>query len=135
MNAYCLDTSAYSLFQRGEEPVVELIDRAPWIGVPSVVLGELLVGFGLGRRRRENEQHLREFLANPVVETLDVDAEVSRHYADIVLDLRGAGTPVPTNDIWIAATAARSGAILLTSDDHFRAVSRVGSLILDLPRR
>jgi predicted nucleic acid-binding protein len=49
---------------------------------------------------------LREFLANPVVEVLDVDEEVSRHYADIVTDLRTAGTPIPTNDIWIAATAA-----------------------------
>lgn len=59
-----------------------------------------------------------------------VDYEVTRHYAEIVADLRAAGTPLPTNDIWIAATAARSGALVLTYDRHFEAMARVGSVVL-----
>ena len=130
MSRYCLDTSAYSHFQRGDARVTELIDRAEWIGMPAIALGELRVGFRLGERRDDNEDLLREFLSNPVVEELSVDAEVSRHYADIVTDLRRSGTPIPTNDVWIAATAARSGAIVLSYDDHFDCIARVGSLVL-----
>jgi tRNA(fMet)-specific endonuclease VapC len=47
-----------------------------------------------------------------------------------VTDLRRSGTPIPTNDVWIAATAARSGAIVLSYDDHFDCIARVGSLVL-----
>ena len=52
------------------------------------------------------------------------------HYADIVADLRQRGTPLPTDDIWIAATAACAGAIVVTYDEHFEAISRVGSVVL-----
>jgi tRNA(fMet)-specific endonuclease VapC len=131
MSRYCLDTSAYSQFRRADSRVVELIDQAEWIGLPAITLGELWAGFMGGVRREQNEQQLREFVANPVVEVLAVDSEVSRHYADIVADLRRAGRPVPTNDIWIAATASRSGAIVLTYDDHFDSIARIGKLILD----
>lgn len=130
MSRYCIDTSAYSHFKRGDPRVVELIDGAEWLGMPTIVLGELRVGFLLGGRQKVNEAELREFLANPVVDVSGVDAEVSRHYAEIVVDLRRAGTPIPTNDIWIAAIAAREGALLLSYDNHFNAISRVGAVIL-----
>lgn len=131
MTRYCLDTSAYSRFQRGDAGAVALIDAAEWIGMPAVVLGELRAGFLGGAQRERNESVLGQFLANAVVEVLAVDEEVSRHYADIVMDLRASGRPIPTNDIWIAATAARAGAMVLADDDHFTAVSRVGSVQLD----
>ncbi len=130
MSRYCLDTSAYSHFKRGDRRVVELIDGAEWLGMPTIVLGELRVGFLLGGRLLVNEAELREFLSIPVVEVLGVDPEVSRHYAEIVVELRRAGTPIPTNDIWIAAITAREGALLLTYDDHFKAISRIGMVIL-----
>lgn len=130
MSRYCLDTSAYSHFQRGSAQVVELLDRAEWIGVPVIAVGELRTGFRLGARRERNEAELRAFLANPVVNFLSVDDEVSRHYAEIVTDLRRAGTPLPTNDIWIAATAVRVGAVVLTLDAHFEQIGRVGSLVV-----
>ena len=114
MSRYCLDTSAYSHFRRGAEPVTRLLDAAEWVGVPAIVLGELRTGFLLGSDQNRNEERLREFLANPVVEEVQVDGEVSRHYAEVVVDLRRAGTPLPTNDVWVAATAARRGATVLT---------------------
>jgi tRNA(fMet)-specific endonuclease VapC len=109
--------------------MIELLDSAEWIGLPTIVLGELRVGFLLGARPAENETELRDFLAAPMVEVVGVDSEVSRHYAEIYVDLRRAGTPITTNDMWIAATAAREGAIVVSYDDHFRAISRVGSVI------
>ena len=130
MSRYVLDTSAYSHFKRGHSEVVSLIDGSEWIGVPSVVLGELWSGFLLGRRTRENDEELREFLENPAVEELGVDARVARVYAEIVVALREAGTPLPVNDIWIAACAAAAGASVLTYDDHFRYIRRIGSIIL-----
>ena len=131
MSSFCLDTSAYSNFRRGNEEVAALLDRAELVGVPTVALGELRTGFLLGGRRQRNETELAAFLDSPVVEVLPVDAETSRHYAEIIAELRKAGTPVPTNDIWIAATAARNGATVLTCDDHFERIGRVGSIVID----
>lgn len=125
-----LDTSAYSHFKRGHVEAVDLVDSADWIGVTAVVLGELRAGFGLGKRRAANERELGRFLANPVVHLLAVDDEAAQIYADIVVALRAAGTPVPTNDIWIAAVSAREGATVVTFDGHFAAIGRVGHRIL-----
>jgi tRNA(fMet)-specific endonuclease VapC len=130
VSRYCLDTSAYSHFKRGDPQVVDLVDRAEWLGIPSIVLGELWIGFLQGRRLAENQADLAVFLAHPAVEELAVDHEVSRIYAEIVVSLRKAGTPVPSNDIWIAANAARAGATVLTYDEHFRQILRVGSIVL-----
>jgi predicted nucleic acid-binding protein len=131
VSGFCLDTSAYSHFKRGNEELAGLLDGAEALGVASIVLGELQTGFTLGARQRENEAELDAFLANPVVEVLAVDAQCARHYAEIVVELRGAGTPVPSNDIWIAATAARSGLAVLSCDQHFAKIGRVGSLIVE----
>jgi tRNA(fMet)-specific endonuclease VapC len=130
LSAYCLDTSAYSYFRRGNEEVTALLDQAELVGVPTVALGELRTGFLLGDRRQRNETELDAFLDNPVVQVLPVDAETSRQYAEIVAELRKAGTPLPTNDIWIAATAARNGTTVLTCDDHFERIARVGSVVV-----
>lgn len=131
MSSLCLDTSAYSHFRRGNEEVAEILDRAELVGVPAVTLGELRTGFLLGSNRRRNETELDAFLDSPVVEILSVDAETSRHYAEIVAELRKAGTPVPTNDIWIAAAAARNGASVLTCNTHFERIGRVGSIVVE----
>jgi tRNA(fMet)-specific endonuclease VapC len=131
LSSLCLDTSAYSHFRRGNEEVAALLDRAELVGVPTVTLGELRTGFLLGSNRRRNEAELDAFLDSPVVEILPVDTETSRHYAEIVAELRRAGTPVPTNDIWIAATAARNGASVLTCDGHFERIGRVGAIVVE----
>ena len=130
MTRVCLDTSAYSNYRRGRPAVVNEIDRADWIGVPCVVLGEVWAGFMAGKRAERNVAELEEFLAEPIVEVLAIDADVARIYGEIVVDLRHKGRPLPTNDIWIAATAARAGASVLTFDAHFLEVDRVGAQVL-----
>ena len=131
MNRYCLDTSAYSQFHRGQEGVVRLIDEAAWIGLPSVVLGELWTGFLLGEQAARNEAELRSFLESDAVEEIGVDHAVAKLYAEILVGLRTKGTPLPTNNIWVAACAARSGATVLTFDEHFAAIERVGAVVLE----
>lgn len=131
MSGFCLDTSAYSYFKRGHREVVQMMDRAGWIGVPTVVLGELHAGFEGGSRTEQNEAELREFLAQPVVKVLPVDHEVAKRFGMMVDDLRRRGTPKPTNDIWVAATASVAGATLLALDAHFDDFPRVDALVLD----
>ena len=134
LGRYCLDTSAYSQFKRGHEPVVELIDAAEWIGIPTIVLGELWMGFGLGDRAKRNERELQAFLAHPVVEVLPVDAGIARLFGEIASGLRRRGVPLPTNDIWIAATCAGASATLLTYDEHFRRIDQTASRILSMEK-
>lgn len=126
----CLDTSAYSHFCRGDAAAVTIVRRARSIGVPAIVLGELRAGFRLGRRADENERELTRFLDQPVVSVLDVDDEASSHYADLVVSLRRAGTPVPANDAWIAALALRAGTTVVTFDGDFVRIPRVGVHLL-----
>lgn len=130
MTRLVLDTSAYSHFRRGEDTVVSLVAAASWIGMTATVLGELRAGFGLGKRRARNEDDLAAFLSESVVHVLAVDDEAAQIYAEIVIALRAAGTPLPTNDIWIAAVAAREGVHVVTYDAHFGLIARVGTHIL-----
>lgn len=128
MTRYCLDTSAYSRFRRGHPRLAELLDSGAWVGVPAIVIGELRFGFRLGARRAYNEAKLSDFLASPPVEVLEVDEAVAACYADIVAELRQAGTPIPVNDAWIAACAAHTGSTVLTADAHFERIRRIGVL-------
>lgn len=130
MTALCLDTSAYSHFKRGTESAIDAIVHARRIAVPVIVLGELRAGFAAGAKLDKNDRELKAFLASPVVDVLDVDEAASTIYAEIVNQLRRAGNPVPTNDIWIAALAAREGLPVLTFDAHFQVIGRVSARIL-----
>ena len=130
MSRIALDTSAYSHFKRGQQRLIDLIDEAEWIGMPAIVLGELRTGFQLGKKAEVNHRELGAFIDNPVVHILDVDDEAARIYADIVVALRRAGTPLPSNDIWIAAVSAREGATVLTRDADFRMIGRVGAYVV-----
>ncbi len=116
---------------RGEPEIVQLLDRADWLGMPSIVLGELQSGFLAGRHTKRNEEALDQFLRHPAVEELSVDRAVAGIYAEIVGSLRKRGTPIPTNDIWIGATAVRAGATLLTYDAHFVSIERIGLMLLE----
>jgi len=130
VSRYCVDTSAYSHFKRGTASAVQAISTASWLGVSAIVLGELRAGFLGGTRHPRNESELSEFLSSAVVEVLVVDEEVASIYAEILQALKKAGTPVPTNDIWIAAIAARHGVNVLTHDVHFQNIQRVGTTLL-----
>ncbi len=125
MSRILLDTSGYSAFMRGHQEVKSAIQRAEELSVTPVVIGELLAGFLRGKNRRKNELELEGFLASPRVRTVNVDPETSERYAVIVNSLREAGTPIPTNDIWIAASAMQHGLRLLTTDAHYRTVSQI----------
>ena len=129
-----LDTNSYSAFKRNVPGAVEVIQHAPSIGINGIVLGELLAGFAGGSRDSENRNELNIFLASNRVRILTLDGASAEYYASIVQDLRQRGRPIPTNDIWIAATALQHGLAVFTYDAHFQNVNGliIGSRLSDL---
>ena len=115
----CLDTSAYSQLRRGNAALQECLEQADGILLPVVVVGELHAGFLAGSKVSANLKLLAEFLEQPGVGVQDVTREVAERYGLLVAQLRQAGTPIPTNDIWIAATALETGTRLVAYDGHF----------------
>lgn len=114
-----LDTSGYSALMRGHGDVTALVRRAETVLLPAVVAGELLYGFRYGSRFDENAARLDAFLETPPVRLLPVTFVTADRFGRIATVLREKGTPIPTNDIWIAAQAMEAGADLVSSDAHF----------------
>jgi tRNA(fMet)-specific endonuclease VapC len=126
-----LDTSAYSALFRGDENVKVVLQEVAEAALTPVILGELLAGFSRGRFEARNRELLKEFLATPRVRVYPVDGETSERYAAIWLHLRQQGTPIPTNDLWIAASAMQHGLSLLTADRHFLKVPQVLTTLME----
>ena len=126
-----LDTSAYSKLRSGDTRVRDLIAEAEAVLVPTPVLGELHGAFALGSRTRENRAALSDFLAEPFVSVVPVSETVARHYGRVFAALRRAGTPIPANDMWIAACAIDQGACLLTFDHDFANIAGLDHILLD----
>jgi predicted nucleic acid-binding protein len=120
-----VDTSAYSAFMEGHRGVTEAIRRADDLCLSVVVLGELLAGFQRGSHQRLNEDGLRAFLDSPRARVLAVDDATAERYALVLETLRRQGTPISTNDVWIAASAAQHGLRVLTCDRDFLKVTHV----------
>jgi tRNA(fMet)-specific endonuclease VapC len=114
-----LDTSAYVGFKRNNKKVVEIITRAETILFSPIALGELLFGFRNGTRFNENMSDLDKFLVHEAVDLVQIGKITSDRYSRIAAQLKRQGTPIPTNDIWIAAQTMEHGAELVSSDQHF----------------
>ncbi|MEQ1807514.1 MAG: type II toxin-antitoxin system VapC family toxin [Burkholderiaceae bacterium] len=119
MRPILLDTNAYTAFMLGEPAVVEVVAHAERICLNSIVLGELLGGFAAGSRESKTRAELARFLDSPRVDVVPVTAQTADSYALVYSGLRRKGQPIPTNDLWIAASALEHGAALLTRDSHF----------------
>ncbi len=117
-----IDTNIYSLAMKGESTIVETLRQIDVIGISTISIGELYWGFTNGRREAENKAELALFLDSPRVVVHAVDVETAEFYALILNNLKKAGTPIPTNNIWIAAVAFQHGYKLFTKDKHFNAV-------------
>ena len=114
-----LDTNAYVDLCRGVADTVALLEQAETIMLPFVVVGELRAGFAHGRRQIENEGILRRFLLKSGVRVLFADDQTTHHYAAVFRQLRKQGTPIPTNDMWLAALVLQHTLILHSRDEHF----------------
>ncbi len=104
---------------RGESWVVNALRQIDIIGISAISIGELYSGFKGGNREAENKVELGLFLDSPRVRVHPIDGDTAEFYASILNNLKKEGTPIPTNDIWIAAVAFQHGYSLMTAARHF----------------
>jgi len=120
-----LDTSRYTDLCRGDRPVIEAVERADEVWLPFIVLGELRAGFAVGSQGPRNEAVLRRFLLKSGVGVLYADEQTTHHYSAVYRQLRKQGTPLPTNDMWIAALVLQHSLVLYARDAHFDALPQL----------
>ena len=114
-----LDTNRYTDFCKSVPEAVAPVTAAEHVFLPFVALAELRGGFQAGTLARENERTLTRFLASERVSVLYPDETTTQVYAGLFAQLRRQGTPIPTNDMWIAALALQHNLALLSRDAHF----------------
>lgn len=119
MKNVLIDTNIYSYAMRGDPDTVSVLQQASEIAICSISIGELLSGFKGGSREQKNRKELDEFLDAPRVHICRIDEISAEFYAVILNSLREKGTPIPTNDIWIASVAFQHGLRLFSKDGHF----------------
>lgn len=92
---------------------------------PFVVMAELRAGFALGRHGTENERVLRRFLMMQGVGILYPDDPTIQYYVEVYRQLRLQGSPIPTDDMWIAALVLQHNLALMAGDRHFDALPQI----------
>jgi tRNA(fMet)-specific endonuclease VapC len=120
-----IDTNCYSSFVRGDTSVAGTIEMAEEVWLPFIVIGELRAGFAAGSQGPRNEATLRRFLLKPGVGILYADEQTTHHYANVYRQLRRQGTPIPANDMWIAALVLEHSLVLCARDAHFDALPQL----------
>jgi tRNA(fMet)-specific endonuclease VapC len=121
-----LDTNGLSAVAEGEAALEPILRRADQIAIPVIVLGEYRYGISQSRRRMHYERWLAEYL--PKFRVLDVDELTTISYSAVRTELKRAGTPIPSNDVWIAALCRQHSLPLISRDRHFDAVSGITRL-------
>ena len=114
-----IDTNRLTDCLRRHEATIKLVERAREVWVPFVTMAEIKAGFVGGKLSEHNELLLRQFLQKPGVAVLYPNRETSDYYARLFNQLRKAGTPIPTNDLWIASLSVQHELALITRDSHF----------------
>lgn len=127
MKEIAIDTSFYIDLVSGVVAVKDIIEHVDRIYVSPIVIGEVLCGLKGRSNRAELARRLDDFCFAPGVEIVALTMKTAEHYAQICAYLREQGTPIPTNDLWIAASAMEHGLALATNDRHF---SKIPHLML-----
>ena len=122
MKKVLIDTNVYSLAMKGNANVVNTLRKIDRIGFSAISIGELFSGFKGGSRETRNREELNIFLDSPRVVVHPIDEGTADFYASILNNLKAAGTPIPTNDIWIAAVAFQYGYKIFSKDKHFNLI-------------
>jgi tRNA(fMet)-specific endonuclease VapC len=122
MKKVVLDTNAYTRLLAGDEDVLDVVASAETVYMSIFVLGELHAGFLGGTKELENREVLKRFLLKPSVRILNATSETAEVFGSIKNSLTMAGTPLPINDVWIAAHGIETGSIIITFDKHYSQV-------------
>lgn len=122
MKKIVLDTNAYTRLLTGDNDALETVSSAETVYMSVFVLGELYAGFAGGARERENKDTLQRFLMKSTVKILNATSETAEVFGLVKFNLMKSGKPLPINDVWIAAHALETGAVVVTYDAHFKSI-------------
>ncbi len=120
-----LDTNRLTDVFRGDAGLADWLGGCDEVWIPLFVLGEIKAGFYGGAQQSRNTILLRELLSRPTVEILYPGRETAEQYGRLFVQLKRAGTPIPDNDLWIAALALEHDLLLITRDEHFRRIPQL----------
>ena len=120
-----LDTNRLTDLFKGDAELAMFLGTCDEVLIPFVVLAEMKAGFYGGTRQMQNETLLASLLARETVTVLFSDRETVEQYARLFVQLKRAGTPIPDNDLWIAALAIEHDLALVTRDRHFDALPQL----------
>jgi tRNA(fMet)-specific endonuclease VapC len=120
-----LDTNRLTDLFQGDAALADSLGACEEVWIPLIVLAEIKAGFYGGARAGMNELLMRKFLAGSTVGVLLPTRETAEHYARLFVQLKRAGTPIPDNDLWIAAMALENNLLLITRDRHFQCVPQL----------
>lgn len=123
MKQAVIDTNIYTDLMNGHQSVEAVLEEFDRILLPVTVLGELLYGFTYGSKEAENRMQLERFLSRDFVKLSCVSRPTADCYALLMASLRRNGTPLPTNDVWIAASACAEKVPLISRDSHFKKIN------------
>jgi tRNA(fMet)-specific endonuclease VapC len=123
MRRILLDTNCYSAYLAGDEQVLNALAEAETVYMSIFVLGELFAGFRGGTKERQNREYLKRFLTKSSVKILSATQETAEIFGDLKDKLKKSGSPLPINDVWIAAHALETGSVLITYDSHFQKIT------------
>jgi tRNA(fMet)-specific endonuclease VapC len=120
-----LDTNRLTDLFQGDTELADRLGECDEVWIPLTVLGEIKAGFYGGSQQHRNEILFQSFLAKPTVGILLPARETAEHYARLFVQLKRAGTPIPDNDLWIAALVLEHDLQLITRDQHFERVPQL----------
>ncbi len=120
-----LDTNRLTDLFQGDAELADRLGECDEVWLPLIVVAEIKAGFYGGSQQHRNESLFQTFLATPTVGVLVPDRETAEHYARLFVQLKRAGTPIPDNDLWIAALVLQHDLALITRDQHFERVPQL----------
>lgn len=120
-----LDTNRITDLFQGDIELAKWLGTCDEVWIPLFVLAEIKAGFYGGTQRGRNEALLERLLAKTTVDLLLPTVETTEYYARLFIQLKRAGTPIPNNDLWIAALALQHNLLLVTRDEHFRRIPQL----------
>ena len=120
-----LDTNRLTDLFQGDAALADLLGACEEVWIPLITLAEIKAGFYGGNQRQRNEGLLQRLLSRPTAGILSPGRETAEHYARLFVQLKRAGTPIPDNDLWIAALALEHDLTLVTRDRHFASIPQL----------
>lgn len=120
-----LDTNRLTDLFQGDRPLADWLEGCDEVWIPLAVLAEIKAGFYGGDQQHRNEILLRELLSKSTVGVLLPSRETAEQYARLFVQLKRAGTPIPDNDLWIAALVLEHDLILVTRDRYFERIPQL----------